>query len=65
MNNLKNLRLKNNKSREELALEFEVTARHIAFLESGERTPSLELARRISEYFGVSIEEIFLPPKCT
>lgn len=65
MNNLKSFRLKNNKSQEELALEFGVTTRYIAFLESGGRTPSLELARKIASYFETTIEEIFLASECT
>jgi putative transcriptional regulator len=65
MNNLKHYRLKKGISQEELAIEIGVTQRHIAFIESGNRTPSLKIALKIANFFDIKIEDIFLPMKCT
>lgn len=65
MNNIKKYREENSLTREQLASELGLTGRYIAFLERGERTPSLNTAVKISEYFGVKIEDIFLNNKCT
>ncbi|CEO06000.1 DNA binding protein [[Clostridium] sordellii] len=37
-----------------------VTPRYIAFLEKGERTPSLDIAFKIAKIFDTTIEDIFL-----
>lgn len=60
MNKLKEYRLKNNYSQEKLACETGVTVRYIAFLESGDRTPSLELADSIAKKLNATVDEIFL-----
>lgn len=65
MNKLKELRIKNNFTQEKLAYETGVTVRYIAFLESGDRKPSLELAGKIAEKLHATVDEIFLPSKCT
>lgn len=65
MNKLKELRLKNNYSQEKLAYETGVTVRYIAFLESGERKPSLELAAKIAKKLHTTVDNIFLSSKCT
>lgn len=65
MNNLKKLRVEKNLSRKELGLALDITSRHIAFLESGERNPSLQTAYAISHFFNVPVENIFLNNKCT
>lgn len=65
MNKLKEYREKKSLSREQLAVELGVSGRYIAFLEQGERTPSLNTAIKIANYFGTSIEDIFLNKKCT
>lgn len=61
MNKLKEYRIKNNYSQEKLAYETGVTVRYIAFLESGDRTPSLELAANIAKKLNATVDEIFLP----
>jgi putative transcriptional regulator len=53
-------------SRQELADAVDVNYQTIGYLERGEYNPSLELAFRIAELFGVPIEAVFsrepLPP---
>lgn len=61
MNKLKEYRIKNNYSQEKLAYETGVTVRYIAFLESGDRTPSLALAANIAKKLNATVDEIFLP----
>ena len=44
---------------EELANAIQCTTRTIARYESGERTPTLELALRLCAYLGVDPEDLF------
>jgi len=46
-------------SRKDLAAEIGVNYQTIGYLERGEYSPSLELALKLSEYFGVPIEFLF------
>ena len=46
-------------SRKELALQIGVNFQTVGYLEREEYNPSLDLAFRISEYFGMPIEFIF------
>ena len=48
MNKLKEIRVKNNLTQQELANKLGVTQRYIAFIENGDRTPSLENACKIA-----------------
>jgi putative transcriptional regulator len=61
MNALKELRLEKKISQNQLANAIQVTPKYISFLENGERTPSLDIAKKIASYFGKTIEEVFLP----
>ena len=65
MNKLKQYRDKSGKTRNELAADIGISVRYVAFLESGDRTPSLDVADKIARYFNATIEDIFLPSKCT
>jgi putative transcriptional regulator len=65
MNRLKEIREKHNMTQTELAYKAGVTQRYIAFLEKGERMPSLEIACKIAKTLKSSVERIFLPKKCT
>jgi DNA-binding XRE family transcriptional regulator len=60
------LRAERGLSRQELAESVDVNYQTIGYLERGEYNPSLELAFRIAELFGVPIEAVFsrepLPP---
>lgn len=65
-NRLAVLRAERGLSRQELADAVDVNYQTIGYLERGEYNPSLELAFRIAELFGVPIEAVFsrepLPP---
>lgn len=53
------LRAERGLSRQELAAALGVNYQTIGYLERGDYNPSLELAFRLSEYFGLPIEAIF------
>jgi len=65
MNNLREIRIKKNLTQQELARKIGVTQRCIAFIEKGDRTPSLENACKMAFILKTSVEKIFLPTKCT
>lgn len=65
MSKLKEQREKKHISQNELASAVGVTQRHIAFIESGDRKPSMELAFKIARKLECSIEDIFLPEEYT
>ena len=56
---LKVLRVERGMSRQQLADVLEVNYQTVGYIERGEYNPSLELAFRISEFFGLPIEAIF------
>ncbi len=58
-NRLPVLRAERGLSRSELASALEINAQTVGYIERGDFNPSLELALRISEYFGLPIETIF------
>lgn len=58
-NRLAVLRAERDLSRQQLADAVDVNYQTIGYLERGEYNPSLELAFRFSEYFGLPIEAIF------
>ncbi|KPI54436.1 DNA-binding protein [Clostridioides difficile] len=60
MNNLKELRTERNLKQKDVALKVGITTSYYGMIESGTRVPSLAIAIKLSEYFGVSIEKIFL-----
>ncbi|WP_214414855.1 helix-turn-helix transcriptional regulator [Sphaerisporangium fuscum] len=53
------LRAERGVSRKELAAALGVHYQTIGYLERGEYSPSLYLALRIAEYFGVPLEVVF------
>jgi putative transcriptional regulator len=65
-NRLAVLRAERGLSRQDLADSVDVNYQTIGYLERGEYNPSLDLAFKIAELFGVPIEAIFsrepLPP---
>lgn len=65
MNNLKEIRIKQKLTQQDLASKIGVTQRYIAFIEKGDRTPSLENACKMAFVLKASVEEIFLPARCT
>jgi len=58
-NRIAMLRAERKISRRELADAIGIHYQTVGYLERGEYNPSLQLALRIAEYFGVSIETIF------
>lgn len=58
-NRLKVLRVERGLSRKELADALGVNYQTIGYLERGDYNPSLELALRIGDYFGLPVEVVF------
>ena len=58
-NNIKELRKDRKLRQEDLAEKFGVTRQTIIAIENDKYDPTLELAMKISEFFGVSVNEIF------
>ena len=58
-NRLAVLRAESGLTRQELADALTVNYQTIGYLERGEYNPSLELALRIAEHFGLPVEAIF------
>lgn len=65
INNLRKYRENANLTQTELAYKVGVTERYIAFLETGDRKPSLDVAEKVSNVLGATINDIFLNSKCT
>ncbi len=53
------IKCRGNRSRPEVAKDLDITPQMLGALERGDRTPSLALAKKISDYYGLSIDEIF------
>ena len=62
MNRLKVLRAERDWSQQELAERLEVSRQSVNAIETGKYDPSLPLAFRIAELFGLAIEEVFTSP---
>jgi DNA-binding XRE family transcriptional regulator len=58
-NRIATLRAEKGVSRKELAEAVAVNVQTIGYLERGDYSPSLELALRISAFFGVQVEVLF------
>jgi putative transcriptional regulator len=61
-NRLRVLRAERNWSQQDLAQRLDVSRQSVNAIETGKYDPSLPLAFRIAELFGLAIEEIFLSP---
>lgn len=59
-NRIKELRKEKNITQDELAAAVSVTRQTIISLESGKYNASLQLAHKISVYFGLTIENVFI-----
>lgn len=57
--NLRFLRAKHNISQKDLAKALNVNPSTLSMIEKGENVPRLELAYKIANFFGKSIEEVF------
>ena len=61
-NRLRILRAERAWSQQDLAEKLEVSRQSVNAIETGKYDPSLPLAFRIAELFGLPIEEIFVSP---
>ena len=59
-NRIEELRKEKGIRQEELAMALEVSRQTIGSLENGRYNPSIQLAFKISKYFGITIEDIFV-----
>ena len=59
-NRIKELRKQKKITQDELAKAVEVTPQTIISLENGKYNASLQLAYKISRYFGTNIEDVFI-----
>lgn len=59
-NNLKDLRKSKNISQNDLADELSVSRQTVNSIENGKFDPSLTLAIKLTRYFKVPLEEIFI-----
>ena len=59
-NKIRDFRKENKVTQDELARKVDVTRQTIISLENGKYNPSIFLAYKISKYFNLSIEEVFL-----
>ena len=64
-NRLKVLRAERDWSQQDLAERLQVSRQSVNAIETGKYDPSLPLAFRIAETFGLTIEEIFTSPSKT
>ncbi len=53
------IKLRGDKSREQVAKDLEISVSAIAMYENGARIPRDEMKKRIAQYYGISVEEIF------
>ncbi|MBY8829018.1 helix-turn-helix transcriptional regulator [Hephaestia mangrovi] len=61
-NRLKVLRAERNWSQSDLAERLEVSRQSVNAIETGRYDPSLPLAFKIAELFGLAIEDVFASP---
>lgn len=59
-NRIEEIRKARGVNQEELAKALGVSRQTISSLENGRYNPSIELAYKLSKYFGMTIEEIFI-----
>ena len=56
---VKFLRKQKRWSQEDLALEANINKNYICDLENGRRNPSLDILERLSDAFGITLQELF------
>ena len=59
-NRIEQIRKARDVNQEELAKALGVSRQTISSLENGRYNPSIELAYKLSKYFGMTIEEVFI-----
>lgn len=58
------IELRGDRTITEVAKELEITRQMLSAIENGIRTPSLELAWKIAQFYSTTIEEIFFDDIC-
>lgn len=58
------IELRGTKTVTEVAKELGITRQMMSAIESGLRTPSLQLANKIASYYSTTIENIFFETEC-
>lgn len=58
------IKLRGDKTITEVAKDLGITRQMLSAIESGIRTPSLEVANKIANYYSSTIDEIFFGVKC-
>lgn len=53
------LRKQRGLKQKDIATAIDITTSYYGMIELGKRTPQLELAKRIADFFGVKVEDIF------
>lgn len=53
------IQLRGDKTRVDVAFDLKITPQMLGAIERGDRTPSLRLAKKIADYYGKTIDEIF------
>lgn len=51
-------------SQKELAAELGISKDYVYMLENNKRRPGLQVAKNIANYFGTTIEELFIHEEC-
>lgn len=57
------IKLRGDKARSEVAFDLKITPQMLGAIERGDRTPSLRLAKKIVDYHGKTVDEIFFNQK--
>lgn len=53
------MKLRGVKPRQNVAKDLDITPQMLGAIERGDRNPSLSLAKKIADYYGVSVDDIF------
>lgn len=57
------IKLRGEKARSDVAFDLKITPQMLGAIERGDRTPSLYLAKKIADYYGTTIDDIFFKQK--
>ncbi|ANY70441.1 transcriptional regulator [Paenibacillus sp. BIHB 4019] len=57
------IELRGKRSRNEIAKSVGITTQMLGAIERGARTPSLELAKKIADFYRKKVDDIFFAPK--
>lgn len=63
MERTKLIKCRGDKGRSEVASDLDITPQMLGAIERGDRTPSLLLAKKIADYYKLSVDEIFFNKK--